>query len=151
MPLRYKRSRPASSVAAGNRPIAHPSTASPPPTAPVRSSQAQAVLNNTPVLQKGKKLLEGQMLARPSRAPQHACARYKRSRPASSVAAGNRPIAHPSTASPPPTAPDADDTNMEEGNPTPFPGFCTSSSAGTSGASPSFQGAFNLSHDEVLA
>ncbi|KDP41128.1 hypothetical protein JCGZ_03619 [Jatropha curcas] len=44
---------------------------------------------------------------------------------------------------------DASDTNMEKGNPTPFPAFGTSSSAGTSGAGP-FQGALNLSNDEVL-
>ncbi|KDP45533.1 hypothetical protein JCGZ_17086 [Jatropha curcas] len=43
-------------------------------------------------------------------------------------------------------AEDAGDTNMEEGNQTPFPGFGTSSGAG-----PSFQGASNLSNDEVLA
>ncbi|KDP22678.1 hypothetical protein JCGZ_02463 [Jatropha curcas] len=48
-------------------------------------------------------------------------------------------------------AEDANDTNMEEGNPTPFPGFSTSSGAGTSGAGPSSQGASNLSNDEVLA
>ncbi|KDP35062.1 hypothetical protein JCGZ_11155 [Jatropha curcas] len=46
---------------------------------------------------------------------------------------------------------DAGDTNVEEGNLTPFPSFGTSSGAGTSGASPSFQGASNLSNDEVLA
>ncbi|KDP36207.1 hypothetical protein JCGZ_10298 [Jatropha curcas] len=48
-------------------------------------------------------------------------------------------------------AEDAGDTNMEEGNLTPFLGFGTSSGAGTFGASPSFQGASNLSNDEVLA
>ncbi|KDP37403.1 hypothetical protein JCGZ_08414 [Jatropha curcas] len=40
---------------------------------------------------------------------------------------------------------------MEKGNPTPFPDFGTSFGAGTSGAGPSFQGASNLSNDEVLA
>ncbi|KDP41007.1 hypothetical protein JCGZ_03810 [Jatropha curcas] len=40
---------------------------------------------------------------------------------------------------------------MEEGNPTPFPAFDTSSGAGISGASPSFQGASSMSNDEVLA
>ncbi|KDP27430.1 hypothetical protein JCGZ_20260 [Jatropha curcas] len=45
-------------------------------------------------------------------------------------------------------AEDADDANMEEENPTPFPTF-TSSSAGTT-AGPSFQGASNMSNDEVL-
>ncbi|KDP34726.1 hypothetical protein JCGZ_11282 [Jatropha curcas] len=48
-------------------------------------------------------------------------------------------------------AEDAGDTNMEEGHPTPFPAFGTSSSAGTSGAGPSFQGASSMSNDEVLA
>ncbi|KDP37572.1 hypothetical protein JCGZ_08263 [Jatropha curcas] len=87
--------------------------------------------------------------------------RYKWSRPASSMAARNRPIARPSTASPPPIPPptgdsyrivgtreessddeeakDANDTNIEEGNPTPFPGFGTSSGAGTFRAGPSFR------------
>ncbi|KDP47196.1 hypothetical protein JCGZ_19678 [Jatropha curcas] len=37
---------------------------------------------------------------------------------------------------------------MEEGNPTPF---VPSSSAGTSGASPSFQGTSSMSNDEILA
>ncbi|KDP46019.1 hypothetical protein JCGZ_14926 [Jatropha curcas] len=40
---------------------------------------------------------------------------------------------------------------MEEDNPTPFLAFGTSSGAGTSGAGPSFQGALNMSNDEVLA
>ncbi|KDP31732.1 hypothetical protein JCGZ_14889 [Jatropha curcas] len=48
-------------------------------------------------------------------------------------------------------AKDAGDTNMEEGNLTPFPSFSTSFGTGTSGAGPSFQGASNLSNDEVLA
>ncbi|KDP39825.1 hypothetical protein JCGZ_04235 [Jatropha curcas] len=39
---------------------------------------------------------------------------------------------------------------MEEGNLTPFPAFGTSSSAGTFGAGLSFQGASNMSNDEVL-
>ncbi|KDP43666.1 hypothetical protein JCGZ_24124 [Jatropha curcas] len=47
-------------------------------------------------------------------------------------------------------AEDAGATNMEEGNPTPFPAFGTSSGAGTSGVAPSFQGASNMSNDEVL-
>ncbi|KDP29579.1 hypothetical protein JCGZ_19380 [Jatropha curcas] len=46
---------------------------------------------------------------------------------------------------------DAGDTNMEEGNLNPFPGFGTSSSASTSKAGPSFQRASDLSNDEVLA
>ncbi|KDP33148.1 hypothetical protein JCGZ_13540 [Jatropha curcas] len=48
-------------------------------------------------------------------------------------------------------AEDAGDTNMEEDNLTPFPGFGISSGAGTFGAGPSFQGASNLSNDDVLA
>ncbi|KDP26265.1 hypothetical protein JCGZ_22437 [Jatropha curcas] len=48
-------------------------------------------------------------------------------------------------------AEDAGDTNLEEDNPNPFPSFGTSSDAGTSRASPFFQGASNLSNDEVLA
>ncbi|KDP30004.1 hypothetical protein JCGZ_18576 [Jatropha curcas] len=36
-------------------------------------------------------------------------------------------------------AEDAGDTNMEEGNPNPFPSFGTSSGVGTSGAGPSFR------------
>ncbi|KDP41113.1 hypothetical protein JCGZ_03243 [Jatropha curcas] len=46
---------------------------------------------------------------------------------------------------------EAGDTNMKEGNSTPFLGFGTSSGAGTSEAGPSFQGASNLSNDKVLA
>ncbi|KDP37386.1 hypothetical protein JCGZ_08571 [Jatropha curcas] len=45
---------------------------------------------------------------------------------------------------------EADDTNMEEGIPHSFPGFGTFSGVGTSGAGPSFQGASNLSNEEVL-
>ncbi|KDP27002.1 hypothetical protein JCGZ_22064 [Jatropha curcas] len=103
--------------------------------------------------------------------------RYKRSKPASSVATRQRPIARSSTTSPPPIPPptalvprdfyrlmgsreessadeeaeDVGDTNMEEGNPTPFPAFGTSFAAGTFGTGPSFQGASNMSNDEVLA
>ncbi|KDP38781.1 hypothetical protein JCGZ_05117 [Jatropha curcas] len=98
--------------------------------------------------------------------------RYKRSRPASSVVAGQRSTTRSSTASPPSTSldppqfevgssdqlyssddeetEDADVTNMEKGNPPPFPAFGTSSGAGASGARPSFQGASNMSNDEVL-
>ncbi|KDP46926.1 hypothetical protein JCGZ_08914 [Jatropha curcas] len=46
---------------------------------------------------------------------------------------------------------EGDDTNMEEDIPHSFPGFGTFSSAGTSGAGPSFQGASDLSNEEVLA
>ncbi|KDP42651.1 hypothetical protein JCGZ_01834 [Jatropha curcas] len=73
--------------------------------------------------------------------------RYKRSRPASSVAAKQRPIARSSTAPPPPVPPpstpgarddsskdeeaqDAGGANMEEGNPPPFgPSFGAGTSA----------------------
>ncbi|KDP36496.1 hypothetical protein JCGZ_09341 [Jatropha curcas] len=48
-------------------------------------------------------------------------------------------------------AEDAGDTNIEKDNPTPFPAFGASSGASTSGAGPSFQGASNMSNDEVLA
>ncbi|KDP27458.1 hypothetical protein JCGZ_19819 [Jatropha curcas] len=48
-------------------------------------------------------------------------------------------------------AEDASDTNLEEGNLNPFPGFGTSSGASTFGAGPSFQGASDLSNDEFLA
>ncbi|KDP35877.1 hypothetical protein JCGZ_10447 [Jatropha curcas] len=48
-------------------------------------------------------------------------------------------------------AEDAGDINMEEGNLNPFPRFGTSFGAGTSEVGPSFQGASNLSNDEVLA
>ncbi|KDP26931.1 hypothetical protein JCGZ_21024 [Jatropha curcas] len=41
--------------------------------------------------------------------------------------------------------------NIEEDQPPPFPGFGVSSSVGTSGAGPSFQGTSNMSNDEVLA
>ncbi|KDP39508.1 hypothetical protein JCGZ_05074 [Jatropha curcas] len=47
-------------------------------------------------------------------------------------------------------AKDAGDTNLKEGNPTPFPAFGTSSGASSSRAGPSFQGASNMSNDEVL-
>ncbi|KDP45849.1 hypothetical protein JCGZ_15293 [Jatropha curcas] len=47
-------------------------------------------------------------------------------------------------------AEDAADTNMEEGNPPPFPAFGTSFGAGTSRAGPSFEGESNMSNDEVL-
>ncbi|KDP37634.1 hypothetical protein JCGZ_07833 [Jatropha curcas] len=43
----------------------------------------------------------------------------------------------------------ANETNMEEGNLTPFPSFGTSSGASTSRAGP-FQEASNLSNDEAL-
>ncbi|KDP24261.1 hypothetical protein JCGZ_26695 [Jatropha curcas] len=48
-------------------------------------------------------------------------------------------------------AEEAGDTNMEEDNPQSFPNFGTFSGAGTSRAGPPFQGASNLSNDEVLA
>ncbi|KDP30059.1 hypothetical protein JCGZ_18384 [Jatropha curcas] len=48
-------------------------------------------------------------------------------------------------------AEDVGDTNMEGNNSKPFPGFGTSSGGVTSKADPSFQGASNLSNDEVLA
>ncbi|KDP26166.1 hypothetical protein JCGZ_22856 [Jatropha curcas] len=40
---------------------------------------------------------------------------------------------------------------MEEDNPQSFAGFGTFSGAGTSGAGPSFQGASDLSNDEVFS
>ncbi|KDP36583.1 hypothetical protein JCGZ_08350 [Jatropha curcas] len=48
-------------------------------------------------------------------------------------------------------AEDAGDINMEEGNSNHFRGLRTSSGVGTSRAGPSFQRAFDLSNDEVLA
>ncbi|KDP43685.1 hypothetical protein JCGZ_24143 [Jatropha curcas] len=45
---------------------------------------------------------------------------------------------------------EGDDTNMEEDIPHSNPGLGTFSSAGTSGAGPSFQGTFDLSNEEVL-
>ncbi|KDP31687.1 hypothetical protein JCGZ_15012 [Jatropha curcas] len=85
--------------------------------------------------------------------------RYKRSRPASSVAAGRRSTSRFSTASPPSDTDssdheahqDAGGANTEEDAPPPFPGFGVFSGAGTSGAGPSFQGTSTVSNDEVLA
>ncbi|KDP37651.1 hypothetical protein JCGZ_07851 [Jatropha curcas] len=90
----------------------------------VRGSHALTLLNNMPMHQKGEEVLEGDSY---------------------------RIVGTRDESSDDEEAEDADDTNMEEGNPTPFPSFGTSSGAGTSRAGPSFQGASNLSNDEVLA
>ncbi|KDP32198.1 hypothetical protein JCGZ_14946 [Jatropha curcas] len=97
--------------------------------------------------------------------------RYKRSRPASSVAAGRHSTSRSSTTSPPSDSPpfppfelgtptdssdheapqDAGGANTEEDAPPPFPSFGVFSGTGASGAEPSFQGTSTVSNDEVLA
>ncbi|KDP46789.1 hypothetical protein JCGZ_11160 [Jatropha curcas] len=136
MPPRYKQSRHASSVAARNRPIAHPSTASPPPVPPPIGPASPRLVSDSVGGGKGTRLDLDVMV---------------HMKLAKKVGDSYRIVATREESSDDEEAEDADATNMEEGNPTPFPGFGTSSGAGTSRVGPSFQGASNLSNDEVLA